>query len=89
MVIKPSTVLRNNYPAISALAHKNGEPIYITKNGEGDLVVMSIDAFEKREALVKMREKLLFAEQGRLNGEKSYTVDEAETIINKRYYEKS
>ena len=45
MQIKPSTVLRNDYGAISNMAHESCEPIYITKNGEGDLVVMSLDAF--------------------------------------------
>lgn len=44
--IKSSTDLRNNYNEISALCHKSREPIFITKNGQGDLAVMSIETYE-------------------------------------------
>ena len=46
-VIRPSSDLRNHYNDISEFCHRHGEPVYITKNGAGDLAVMSIETFEK------------------------------------------
>lgn len=45
-VIKSSTDLRNNYNEISSFCHESREPVYITKNGQGDLAVMSIETYE-------------------------------------------
>ena len=45
--IRSSTDLRNHYNEISTFCHKNQEPIFITKNGQGDLAVMSIELFEE------------------------------------------
>ena len=77
MFIKSSTALSNDYGSISDLAHNEAEPIYITKNGEGDLVVMSIEAFEQREETLKLRAKLEAAEQARLAGAPTYTLEES------------
>lgn len=45
--IRPSSDLRNNYNEISEFCHKYSEPVYITKNGTGDLAVMSIETYER------------------------------------------
>ena len=76
MKIKPSTALRNEYNSISDYCKESMEPVYLTKNGEGDLVVMSIEAYTYREELLDLREKLLNAEMDRINGAKTYSLDE-------------
>jgi prevent-host-death family protein len=45
--IRPSSDLRNNYNEISKFCHQYSEPVYITKNGQGDLAVMSIETYER------------------------------------------
>ena len=77
LIIKSATTLRNNYGMISDLAHKEAEPIYITKNGEGDLVLMSLEAFELLEETLKLKAKLEIAEQARISGAPSYSLEES------------
>lgn len=87
MIIKASAALRNEYSTISALAHETKEPIFITKNGEGDGVFMSIEAFEKREQILGLRAKVLQAEQERLDGAKTMSIQEARKKLKERIHE--
>ena len=66
-------------------AHEKQEPIYITKNGEGDIVVMSIDAFEKREELIRLKAKLDAAEQSRILGEPTISIEEARQRLKEKF----
>ena len=45
--IRPISDLRNNFAEISRVVHDSSEPVFLTKNGYGDMVVMSVDLYEK------------------------------------------
>jgi len=60
--------LRNNADDISEICHQAREPVLITKNGAGDMVVMSIEAYERRQALLSLYAKLAEAEKEIMSG---------------------
>lgn len=82
MNIRPSAAIRQNYNEIAELCRKTAEPVFLTKNGEGDLVVMDLETYNRREKMLKLREDLLAVEEGRLAGRNGYTVDELEEHLN-------
>lgn len=81
MNIRPSAAIRQNYNEISELCKKTAEPVYLTKNGEGDLVVMDIEAFTRREKMLQLREELLAVEGERLRGSSGHSVSEVATMM--------
>lgn len=81
MNIYPSASIRQNYNGIAEICRKTAEPVYLTKNGEGDLVVMDIASFEKREKMLKLREELLAVEEDRLAGKAGCSVDELDAYL--------
>lgn len=76
MTIKPSAAIRQNYNEIAELCRKTAEPVFLTKNGEGDLVVMDIDTYNKREKMLRLREELFEVEVERANGAVGYSIDD-------------
>ena len=81
MLIKASATIRQNYNEIAALCRSTGEPVYLTKNGEGDIVVMDVESFVRREKMLRLREELLAVEEDRVTGRVGVTPDELETYL--------
>lgn len=52
--IRSSADLRNNYNDISEFCHTYSEPVFITKNGKGDLAVMSIETYERLAGRIEL-----------------------------------
>jgi len=77
----PFVSLINQYDEISKECKRTGEPIYLTKNGEDDLVVMSVDTFEKQQAIIKLEERLLSIELEQRNDTKSYSLEELDDVL--------
>ena len=61
--IRPISDLRNNANEISDFCRQTREPVYITRNGSGDMVVLSIEEYERQQALILLYGKLAVAEQ--------------------------
>lgn len=72
-IIKSISSLRNRTREIATLCHDQDEPVYLTTNGEGDLVVMSIDHYERLRAQVELFEKLSVAQAQSRAGKKGIT----------------
>ena len=81
MNIRPSAAIRQNYNEIADLCRKTAEPVFLTKNGEGDLVVMDIDTYNRREKMLRLREELLAVEEYRLHGSEGYSIDEVTSMM--------
>ena len=88
MDIRPASALRTEYNELAARSRTTGQPIYITRNGEGDTVLMDLNAFTRREEELDRREAVLYhramvleAELGRLSGAPTYTADQVREAV--------
>ena len=73
MMIKPSASIRNNYRKVADFCIETGQPVFLTNNGEGELVVMSIQAWEEERERVLVEEALLKIEAEKKSGIMRYT----------------
>ena len=78
--IRPVSDLRNKFTDIEKCV-QGGDPVYLTKNGCGTMVVMSIEAFERREELYKLKARLAAAEHLRLSGHRGISMEKSRARV--------
>ncbi len=71
--IRPVSDLRNNFADISRVVHETGEPVFLTKNGYGNMVVMSMEAYERYQFESEVYFKLKEAELEARTTDKRYS----------------
>jgi prevent-host-death family protein len=86
-LIKPISDLRNKANEISDLAHKSDEPIFITRNGEGDMVVMSMAQYSKLQLKLDLFGKLAVAQAQRASGDRGRALVQVMKDLRKRIRE--
>jgi PHD/YefM family antitoxin component YafN of YafNO toxin-antitoxin module len=84
-LIRPISDLRNKAPAISKLCHESGEPVFITKNGVSDLVVMSAAAYERDQARLKLYAMLDAAEEDVRRGDRGVSIKRLAALLRKAH----
>jgi PHD/YefM family antitoxin component YafN of YafNO toxin-antitoxin module len=75
-IIKSSTELRQNYNTIAEICRTQKQPVFLTRNGAGDTVLMDIETYSRREEDLANAERLLAAQQARVSGVQGYTLEE-------------
>ena len=75
-IIRSSSDIRKNYNQIAEICRSNKTPVFLTRNGAGDTVIMDMETYSRREEDLATAERLMVAERARLTGTKGYTPDE-------------
>ncbi len=73
MMIRSATAMRNDYDGMVKLSKEKQEPIFITRNGDGEMVFLPLELWEKREAELNLLSEMLRREENRLAGAKTFT----------------
>jgi prevent-host-death family protein len=88
-IIKPISNLRNKSNEISDLVHKSSEPVFITRNGEGDMVVMSMAHYGQLQLKVDLMSKLAAAQASYAGGDRGRMLNEVISDLRVRINESS
>jgi len=83
MTIRASADIRTNYNAVIEECRQTGEPVYLTKNGQGEAVVMDIASFERREQILRAQQMVLEAYIDNLAGAKSFSSEEVKSMMDR------
>jgi prevent-host-death family protein len=75
-IIKPSSELRKNYNSVAEICRTQKTPVFLTKNGEGDMVLMDIATYSRREEDLALAQRLAAVELSRLSGVKDLSIEE-------------
>lgn len=86
--IRPVSDLRNNFAEISRVVHETAEPVFLTKNGYGDMVVMSMEMYEKLKLDIMIYEKLKEAAMEGKSTDVRYDFDEVSKKMREKLIEK-
>lgn len=81
MIVRSSACLGTGYESIAELCSAENEPVFFTDDGQNGFVTMSIAAYNYREEMLDMREKVLAAEAHRLAGAKTYSRADMDKMI--------
>ncbi len=87
-IIKPISDLRNKANEISKLVHTSQEPIFITKNGEGNMVVMSMALYARMQMKIDLLTKLGAAQSQLASGQKGRTLRQVMSSVRKKLRER-
>lgn len=82
--IRPISDLRNKFTEISRIVHEEGEPVFLTKNGYGDMVVMSVEQFEAFRQERRIDAVLQEAQREALENSTRYDFDEISSKLRKK-----
>ncbi len=87
MMIRSATAMRNDYDGMVKLSKERQEPIFLTRNGEGEMVFLPLELWEKREAELDLLSEMLSREEHRLAGAKTANQEEMRSLTEELLHE--